>query len=76
MHYADGNEAQLGDVVAIDDKYRGIVVANIDGGEYSEPLATGWEQLKTGILVDTDFAGLVHYPNTKHEHIVLVERKK
>lgn len=76
MRYADGNEAKVGDRVAINEKYRGVVAADIDGGEYSEGFASGWEHLKTGILVDTDFGGLVHYPNPEHEHIVLLERGK
>lgn len=76
MRYADGNEAHIGDVVAIDEKHRGVVVANIDGGEFSQHFAKDWGYLKRGILVDTDFGGLVHYPNGEHEHIVLLERGK
>ncbi len=76
MRYTDGNEAKLGDTVAIDEKHRGIVVANIDGDEYSERYASGWKYLKTGILVETDFAGLVHYPDGDNEHITLVARAK
>ena len=74
MRYADGNDAKLGDTVAIDEKYRGLVVADIDGGKFSERFKEGWSYLKTGILVDTDFGGLVHYPNNEHEHIVLLAR--
>jgi len=76
MRYADGNEARLGDKIAIDEKYRGVVVADIDGGEFSERYASGWAYLKTGILVDTDFGGLVHYPDAESEHMVLLERAK
>ena len=76
MRYADGYEAKVGDKVAIDEKYRGVVVADIDGGEFSERYSSGWGYLKSGILVDTDFGGLVHYPNAEHEHIVLLERAK
>jgi hypothetical protein len=39
MKYADGNDAKIGDVVAIDDQYHGVVVASIDSDEYS--LSTG-----------------------------------
>lgn len=74
MLYADGNEAKLGDIVAIDDKHRGVVVANIDDNEYSDRYREGWVYLRSGILVDTDLGGLVHYPNNEHEHIVLLER--
>ena len=76
MLYADGNEAKLGDTVAIDRQHRGVVVANIDGAEFNEHFASGWGYLKTGILVETDFAGLVHYPDGNNEDIVLVARAK
>ena len=78
MRYADGNEARLGDVIAIDKKYRGIVVANFDGNEYADAHPAGqWSYLARGILVDTDFGGLVHYEheeNEENEHMVLVRR--
>jgi hypothetical protein len=51
-----------------------VVVADIDGGVFSERCKEGWSYLKTGILVDTDFGGLVHYPNIAQEHIVLLSR--
>lgn len=75
MRYADGNEARIGDVIAIDDQYRGVVVACIDRGEYTDAHpAAQWSSLGKGILVDTDFGGLVHYPDEKNEHMVLVRR--
>ena len=75
MRYSDGNEARLGDVIAIDNNHRGIVVACIDRDEYSDahPKAQ-WSSLGKGILVDTDFGGLVHYSDEKHEQMVLVKR--
>jgi len=36
MKYTDGTEIKLGDKVIISGKYHGVVVANIDGSEYSE----------------------------------------
>ena len=75
MRYADGNEAQVGDHVAIDVKHKGVVVADIDNGRFAagHPKAQ-WMHLGSGILVDTDFGGLVHYQNGTDEHIVLVKR--
>jgi hypothetical protein len=62
--YGDGNEARVGDVVSIDGKYRGVVVGVIDRGEYREPhKAEDWAYLGGGIVVDTDFGGLIHYPD-------------
>ncbi len=76
MRYADSNEAKLGDVVVIDGKYRGVVVAVIDAGSYSENHPSEqWAYLGKGILVDTDCGGLVHYSTGENERIVLVGRK-
>ena len=76
MKYSDGSEAHVGDVVLIDGKHKGIVVASIDTNEYSvaHPKEQ-WAYLGHGIMVDTDFGGLVHYPDTAHEHIVLTRRR-
>lgn len=75
MVYADGNEARVGDVVAIDRSFSGVVVVSIDNGQYSKEFpAEKWAQLGQGILIDTDFAGLVHYQDSSPEHIVLVRR--
>jgi len=42
----------------------GTVVANIETGEFSaDYTAAGWAYLKVGVLVMTDEAGLVHYPD-------------
>ena len=75
VRYADYNEARLGDEVAIDDIYKGVVVASLDTDEYSARCPREeWAHLETGIVVDTNFGGLIHYPNGDHEHIVLLKR--
>ena len=77
MRYSDGNEAQVGDTVLIDGKYKGTVLASIDANAnvYSaEAPKEQWEHLKKGVLINTDFGGLVHYPDTAIEHIVLSRR--
>ena len=77
MKYQNGQEVRLGDKVLIDGKYSGVVVANMDGAEYSEkePEAK-WGYLGSGVMIDTDFGGLVHYKqeNIAHEEIALVSR--
>lgn len=77
MKYADGTEMKLGDRVVIAGKYRGVVVADIDGSNYSavHPKEQ-WAYLGSGVMIDTDFAGLVHYQqdNIAGEAIVLVSR--
>ena len=76
VQYRDGSEIRVGDTIAIDISYRGLVVASIDTGDYSEAYpATQWSYLGGGILVDTDFGGLVHYPPGHGEDLVLVERR-
>jgi hypothetical protein len=75
VDYSDGNEARLGDEVTIDDIYKGVVVASLDTDEYSVLCPREeWAHLGTGIVVDTSFGGLIHYPNGDDEHIVLARR--
>ncbi len=77
MFYSDSNEARVGDTIAIDEKYSGVVVAVIDTNEFSENYPVEqWAYLREGILVDTDFGGLVHYQSTEHEKILLISRAK
>ncbi|CAH0535395.1 hypothetical protein VST7929_02968 [Vibrio stylophorae] len=77
MKYTDGNQSKLGDSVQIDDKYFGVVVVDVDAGEYSKPYPKEvWSYLSSGILVDTDFGGLVHYvqDTLTVEKMVLIKR--
>ena len=74
MKYSDGKNIKLGDKVLIDGKYHGVVVANMDDSEFSEEQPKEkWEYLRSGVMIDTDFAGLVHYQqeNLETEDIVL-----
>ena len=78
MKYLDGTDIRLGDKVLIDGKYNGVVVANIDGSEYSEKMPKeNWEYLGSGVMIDTDFSGLVHYQqeNIEKDEILLASRK-
>lgn len=75
MKYADGNEAHVGDHLLIDGQYHGEVVACIDRDEYSPNRPREqWAYLARGVMVDTDFGGLVHYADGEHEHLVLLSR--
>ena len=75
MKYSDGNIAKIRDLIAIDTKYRGLVVACIDSDEYSEEYPRNeWSYLLKGIMVDADFGGLVYYQDEEVEHITLIER--
>jgi hypothetical protein len=76
MLYSDGLEAALGDKVAIGNIYSGLVVACLDRSQYSLAYPEDqWSYLKSGILVETDFAGLVYYPSPlEGDYIELVAR--
>ena len=54
---------RIGDHVS-DGGLLGTVVANIETGEFSAKYtAADWAYLKVGVLVRTDQAGLIHYPD-------------
>jgi len=62
MKYTDGTEMKIGDRVLISGKYHGVIVADIDNGRYSDATPKEeWEHLVSGVMIDTDFGGLVHY---------------
>jgi hypothetical protein len=73
MHYADGALVEPGDVVRIDGRDGGTVVASMDTAKYL-PGRESWAYLAEGVLVDTDFGGLVHYTTRTLDTIELLER--
>ena len=75
MIYSDGHEAMIGDTVAISGIHRGIVLACLDRSEYSLDYPRDeWAYLQRGVLIQTDFAGLMHYAEIGDEHFALVSR--
>jgi len=64
MRYHDDQPIHVGDVVTIDLRHQGTVVACIRDGAYLEPhTKEQWTHLHDGVLIDTSFAGIVHYPD-------------
>jgi hypothetical protein len=64
MRYHDGQPIHVGDVVTIDVRHEGLVVACIEDGIFLHPdTKEQWTHLHDGVLIDTSFAGLVHYPD-------------
>ncbi len=62
MKYGSGAKICTGDQVSIDTKYKGIVVANNEAGDYSDKYPKEeWSRLKIRVLTDTDFGGVVHF---------------
>lgn len=76
MNYANGTQVQMGDQVKIAGQYAGTVVADIDSGRFSPAYpAEQWGYLRTGILVNTVFGGLLHYPPGHRDTVTLIQRR-
>jgi hypothetical protein len=74
MNYENGEKVYLWDRVKIDGKYSGVVVFSIDDDQYSALFPKEqWSYLKRGVMIDTTFGGLVHYPD-KDEDLELISR--
>ena len=65
----------LGDVLKLWEGCVGVVVCSIDDGEYSPKYPEeDWSYLKSGILIDSDQGGLVHYSKAESS-FALIRRK-
>jgi len=74
MKYPDGKEVRVGDRVKLWEGCHGVVVASIDRGEYAAAYPKAeWEYLKSGVLIDSDRAGLIHYLEPE-KTLELIER--
>ena len=73
MKYRDGTQIEPGDLVQIDGSHHGRVVASMDTNRYL-PGQEHWEHLGSGIMVDTDFGGMVHYTEEATDELVFVGR--
>src|SRR3546814_822904 len=72
MKYPDGQEVRLGDKVELWTGCCGAVVASLDAGEYSaEYSEADWAYLKSGVLVVSDAAGIIHYLNPEATFVLL-----
>lgn len=76
MNYADGNEARLGDHVQMGDDKSGIVVCDLDRGEFSpEHPIEQWGYLRKGCMVEFGNFGVIHFPQTDPDNdLVLIRR--
>lgn len=62
MNYVDGNKVRVGDKVSISGKYEGVILANVTDQEFTDNHPKEkWGYLEKGLLVETCFAGIVHY---------------
>lgn len=63
MKYISGEQVEVGDHVALADNDHAVVVAVIEEGAFSvEYPASEWSYLQVGVLVLSNPAGLIHYP--------------
>lgn len=68
MKYADGKSVLLGDKVDLGAGVTGVVVAVIDSNEFANGYkAEEWAYLLVGALVESEEAGLTHYPNSDND---------
>jgi hypothetical protein len=74
MRYSTGEEVDLNDVVEMGGGMTGVVVCDIDKSRFVEafPLST-WGELKTGVIVRSEQAGVVHYPK-EDPHLFLIRK--
>lgn len=80
MHYRNGQSIRVGDAVAIGPSHTGTVVGCIEEALYLPPhTAEQWGYLRHGVLIDTSFGGVVHYPDQDSlasESMILVKRQQ
>jgi hypothetical protein len=78
MRYSDGNIPMIGDVVEIDGKYRSVVRLVLAPATRAERIDPEQSYVpSTGLFVDTDFGGPVHYPTVeciRDENLRLISR--
>jgi hypothetical protein len=74
MHDSKGRQIRLGDRLNIGGGIAGVVVCSIDTDEYSPNFPKdAWSYLGSGIMVQTERAGLVHL-NESNEDIKVTEQ--
>ena len=72
MKYYDGTVVRVGDQVCLGGDMTGAVVCSIDDGIYSDEYPRHvWSYLKTGVLVLSPEAGIVHYPELPNDFALM-----
>lgn len=74
MKYPSGEDVRLGDRVSLWADADGVVVCSLDTSEYSTDYPEKqWSYLKSGVLVLSPQAGLIHYIEPESS-LTLLER--
>ncbi|WP_151715852.1 hypothetical protein [Acinetobacter sp. TUM15071] len=68
MNYQTGEMIELGDYVELSGDMTGVVVVIVENSQYSKPYPKEeWDYLESGLLILSDQAGLVHFPQMSEE---------
>jgi hypothetical protein len=74
MKYLDGRAVMLGDLVDLGGRMTGVVIACFDDGLFAPDFPREkWGILTAGVMVNSEQAGLIHYPEPNVD-LVLVNR--
>jgi len=75
MHYTDGKEVKLGDLIRFADRELGEVVFSLDTNEFSvEFPMKEWEYLKRGVMVRMSSGNMFHFTDFSNEEAILESR--
>ena len=77
MDYPDSQKVMLGDRIKLWEGCYGTVVCSIDDDAYTpEYPKAEWAYLKSGVLINSDQAGLIHYlrPDSSFELVARGQR--
>lgn len=75
MYYMNGSEIMLGDKVSLGGGVMGIVVCCFENRDFLAEFAIdGWEDYTRGVMVLSPEAGLIYYPETSID-LILIKRK-
>lgn len=73
MKYFDGKEVFVGDKVKMWDGCYGVVVCSIDSGDYTSSFPESeWGYLKTGVVINSEQAGILHYTESDEDFELIV----
>jgi len=76
VKYFDGLEVLVGDVVAMCEKTRGIVVCDVGAGIYTpNHPQDAWSYLQKGVMIEFVGMGLIYYSDEVEEDVTLIARK-
>jgi len=77
MKYKNGVDVEVGDEVQVDNRYRGTVVVDLVAGHFKpESPLERWAYLQRGLLINTNYGALLHYPPGHKDELTLLRRRK